>query len=66
MFDPGMDEAVLDALGMAMAFQGISGPPPSELLRRLKQGPGGHLRSYASRIANTGKGGGILVSNTQK
>ena len=50
-----MDEAVLDALGMAMAFQGISGPPPSELLRRLKQGPGGHLRTYAPRLATTGE-----------
>ena len=51
VFDPGMDEDVLDALSMAMLFRGINGAAPNELLRQLKQGPGGHLRTYAPRLA---------------
>ena len=42
-----LDEAVLSALGMANHFRSINGSPPSEVLRRLKQGPGGHLRAHA-------------------
>ena len=42
-----MDEKVLRSLDFAAHFRGINGQPPQEVLRRLKAGPGGHLRTHA-------------------
>ena len=42
-----MDENVLKSLGMANHFRGINGLPPQEVLRQLKSGAGGHLRTHA-------------------
>ena len=41
------DEKVLDALGMAEALISTVGQPPRELLTRLNQGPGAHIRKHA-------------------
>ena len=42
-----MDEKVMRSLDCAAHFRGINGLPPQEVLRQLKSGPGGHLRTHA-------------------
>ena len=46
------DEKVLDALGMAEALISTVGQPPRELLTRLNQGPGAHIRKHAYEYFN--------------
>ena len=41
------DRKIADALGMAEALEGIVGDPPTELIARLNQGPGAHIRTHA-------------------
>ena len=41
------DRKVAEALGMAEALKGIVGNPPTELIARLNQGPGAHIRAHA-------------------
>ena len=41
------DRTVAEALGMADALKGIVGNPPTELITRLNQGPGVHIRAHA-------------------
>ena len=42
-----LDRKVAEALGMAEALKGIVGNPPTELIARLNQGPGAHIRAHA-------------------
>ena len=42
-----MDSTVMRSLDFAAHFRGINGLPPQEVLRQLKAGPGGHLRTHA-------------------
>ena len=42
-----MDEKVLRSLDFADHFRVIHGQRPQEVLRQLKAGPGGHLRTHA-------------------
>ena len=44
-----MDEKVLRSLDFADHFRVIHGQRPQEVLRQLKAGPGGHLRTHAYR-----------------